>query len=131
VGGLKGANLEASVRDRMLAQLDHLLAAAQVPGSITPASGGAAASGSPSIAREIWLQEPDPRAAGLLARQLQTFGYAVRELNALEQVSGALAREQPTALIADLAVFLSGRIEPGPDVPLLFTSAADTLDARL
>jgi diguanylate cyclase (GGDEF)-like protein len=130
VGGLNGTSLEASVRDRLLAQLEHLLAAAQVPGSIAPAGTGPAPS-TATLAREIWLLEPDARSAGILVRQLQTFGYAVRELNAPEQVSDALAREAPTALIADLAVFLSGGIDTGPDVPLLFTSAADTLDARL
>ena len=89
----------------------------------------------------VLLVDDDEFFSGELLLQLEGYGYRVKQCRSLVEMSAALEREMPAALIMDIIhpegefagpVFLSGLIGQGKALPpTLFISVRDDLSARL
>lgn len=89
----------------------------------------------------VLLVDDDDFFSGELLLQLEGYGYRVKHCRSLAEMSAALEREMPAALVMDIIhpegelagpIFLSGLISQGKALPpTLFISVRDDLSARL
>lgn len=124
----------------MAALLADLRAAAAIPEPEPQEAAPVPAGQRAESVRRILLVEPDPAEAGSLARELTTFGFAVRTLSRIEDLASALATAPPAAVIIDMSghgnenavvSMRQLRAQERLTAPVIFISADGGVEARL